>query len=331
MLRHRASAPCRFHHSVDANARVPTYMRPVIEPERCRMNAPVLINSRAGTIRTGAAASDRVVLIHCSASSARQWDPLVAELDGFQAIAPDLYGHGKRQRWHGEGALSIAHEAAAIWNAVPPGEPFHLVGHSYGGAVALRFALSFPERLRSLTLIEPSCFHLLVDEIESHAQALAEIRSIAGAINCAVLSGDYRGGMETFIDYWGGAGSWKRASEERKAQFASLAVCVAQHFCGLLGETTPLAACMDVPVPTLVLCGTGSPGPSQLIARLIADTIPQAQRRMITGVNHMAPIAHPDKVNPLILQHVRDHARESVRPFGSRRFVSISGASVRAL
>ena len=297
------------------------------------MHAPVLINRRDGAIRLDAAraASDRVVLIHCSASSARQWNPLAAELGGFHAMALDLYGHGKRPRWHGEGALSLAHEAAAIWNAVPAGEPFHLVGHSYGGAVALRFALSFPERLHSLTLIEPSCFHLLVDEIETHAQALAEVRSVAGAINCAVLSGDYRGGMETFIDYWGGAGTWKKTPEERKAQFADLAVCVAQHFCSLLGETTPLAACLDIRVPTLVLCGTNSPGPSQLIARLIADTIPHAQRRMIAGVNHMSPITHPDKVNPLILQHVRDHAQDGMRPFGSRRYVSISGAAVRAL
>ena len=297
------------------------------------MHAPVLINRRDGAIRIGAARPappDRVVLIHCSASSARQWDPLVAELTGFQPMALDLYGHGKRQRWHGDGALSLAHEAAAIWNAVPAGEPFHLVGHSYGGAVALRFALSFPERLHSLTLIEPSCFHVLVDEVESHAQALAEIRSVAGAINCAVLSGDYRSGMETFIDYWGGAGTWKRAPEERKAQFANLAPCIAHHFCSLIGEPTPLAACMDIRLPTLVLCGTNSPGPSQLIARLVADTIPHAQRRMIADANHMSPITHPDEVNPLILQHVRWHAQDGMRRFGSRRFVSISGASVRA-
>ena len=298
------------------------------------MHAPVLPHRRdRGAVGKPPAHSpsvDRVVLIPCSASSARQWDALVAELADFQALALDLYGHGKRQRWQGEGALSLAQEAAAIWNAVPAGEPFHLVGHSYGGAVALRFALSFPERLRSLTLIEPSCFHVLVDEIESHAHALAEIRSVAGAISCAVLSGDFRGGMETFIDYWGGAGTWKRAPEERKAQFANLAVCVAHHFCSLIGEPTPLAACMDLRVPTLVLCGTKSPGPSQLIAQLVAETIPHAQRRMIADANHMSPITHPDEVNPLIQQHLRCHAQDGMRPFGSRRFASISGASVRA-
>ena len=283
------------------------------------MHAPVLINSRDGAIRIGAARPvppDRVVLIHCSASSARQWDALVAELAGFQAIAVDLYGHGKRPRWQGDGALSLAHEAAAIWNAVPAGEPFHLVGHSYGGAVALRFALSFPERLHSLTLIEPSCFHVLVDEIESHAQALAEIRSVAGAINCAVLSGDYRGGMETFIDYWGGAGTWKRAPEERKAQFANLAVCVAHHFCSLIGEPTPLAACMDI------RRSDARPVRHELARSLAADRA--AHRRD----DPACPAPHDRGRQP----HVADHASgrsQSAHP--AARAVSCSGrhAAVR--
>lgn len=297
------------------------------------MHAPVLIKSRGdGAIRARPAAPDRIVLIHCSASSARQWDALIGQLAGFQATAVDLYGHGKRQRWHGDGALSLAHEAAVIWNMHPDGEPFHLVGHSYGGAVALRFALSFPERLRSLTLIEPSSFHLLMGETESHAHALGEIRTVAEAINCAVLSGDYRGGMEVFIDYWGGTGSWMRMPEEKKAQFAGLAVQVAHHFWSLFGEEARLPACSDLDVPTLILCGANSPGPSQLIAKLLADTIPHARHRVIADANHMSPITHPAQVNPLILEHLMRHrAPGDTRTFGSPRFVAISGATVQAL
>jgi pimeloyl-ACP methyl ester carboxylesterase len=257
---------------------------------------------------------------------------LISELAGFRATAVDLYGHGKRQRWHGEGALSLAHEAAAIWDVCPRGEPFHLVGHSYGGAVALRFALSFPERLRSLTLIEPSSFHLLADDAASHADALGEIRTVAEAVNRAVLRGDYRGGMEVFIDYWGGAGSWRKMPEAKRAQFANLAVYVSHHFWGLFGEKAALPACLEINVPTLILCGSDSPRPSQLIARLLADTIPHAQHRVIAGANHMSPITHPADVNPLILEHLWRHgARHDARPFGSASFVSISGACVQAL
>jgi pimeloyl-ACP methyl ester carboxylesterase len=43
----------------------------------------------------------------------------------------------------------------------------HLVGWSNGGRMALDFALAFPERIRTLTLIEPAAYWLVVDEDES--------------------------------------------------------------------------------------------------------------------------------------------------------------------
>ena len=45
-----------------------------------------------------------------------------------------------------------------------PGEKFHLIGHSYGGMVALQLAAQAqPQRVRSLSLFEPIAFHLLPD------------------------------------------------------------------------------------------------------------------------------------------------------------------------
>ena len=226
---------------------------------------------------------ERVVLIPCSASSARQWDALTEQLAGFQTKPLDLYGHGTQERWHGAGPLSLSEEAAAIHEACPDGEQFHLIGHSYGGAVALRFALSFPERLRSLTLIEPSCFHILKTVEGSDAHLLDEVRAVAEAVNRGVICGDYRSGMETFIDYWGGAGSWESLPEVKKTQFAHLAVHVAHHFWSLIEEETPLAAYAGIDVPTLILCGTRSPRPSRTITRLLAETLPRARHRTILG------------------------------------------------
>lgn len=75
---------------------------------------------------------DRVVLVPCSASSARQWKPLAEELAGFRNVPLNLWGHGNQGRWRGAGPLSLAQEAMAIHAACPDGPPFHLVGHSYG-------------------------------------------------------------------------------------------------------------------------------------------------------------------------------------------------------
>jgi pimeloyl-ACP methyl ester carboxylesterase len=262
---------------------------------------------------------DWAVLIHCSASSGRQWKALADQLVGFQPVPLDLFGHGNRKRWHGIGPLSLSEDAAAIAEACPNDAPFHLVGQSYGGAVALRFALEHPERLRSLTLIEPSCFHILKAAGGNEAHLLEAVLAVSEAVNRGVICGDYYSGMETFIDYGSGAGAWASLADDKKAQFAELTVHIAHHFWSLVHEDTPLAAYAAVDVPTLILCGTRSPRPSRAITRLLADTLPCARHRTIHNVGHMSPITHPVEVNPVILDHLlingaRDGER---RPFRS--------------
>jgi pimeloyl-ACP methyl ester carboxylesterase len=255
--------------------------------------------------------AERVVLMPCSASSARQWDALREQLAGFAPVPLDLWGHGDRPHWHGAGALSLSAEAAGIGQACPDGAPFHLVGHSYGGAAALVFAASHADRLRSLTLIEPSSFHIL-KAAEGGAHLLDEIAAVAEAVNRGVLCGDYRAGMETFIDYWAGAGSLKSLPEKKKEQLAQRAVHVAHHFYALLEAPATLASYAKIEVPTLILCGTRSPQPSREITRLLAEAMPSARHRTIADAGHMSPITHPAEVNQLVLAHVSMNSAQTV-------------------
>jgi pimeloyl-ACP methyl ester carboxylesterase len=231
-------------------------------------------------------------------------------MTGFLSIPIDLRGHGNVNHWHGARSLSLSEEAAAILDACPDAAPFHLVGHSYGGAVALRFALSYPERLRSLTLIEPSCFHLL-KAADGGVGLLEEIRVVAEAVNRGVICGDYRSGMQTFIDYWSGAGAWADLPDGKKTQLAQLALHIAHHFWSLIEEPTSLAAYSDIDVPTLILCGTHSPGPSRAIVRLLAEALPRARHCPIPDAGHMSPITHPAEVNRFILEHLSKNGAKS--------------------
>jgi pimeloyl-ACP methyl ester carboxylesterase len=104
-----------------------------------------------------------VVTLHASASSARQWQPLAAALaPRFRVHAIDLHGHGERSPWRGARALSLADEAALVAPVLSREGDVHLVGHSYGGAVALKVASMYPQHVRSVTVYEPVMFRWLV-------------------------------------------------------------------------------------------------------------------------------------------------------------------------
>src|SRR5215510_4972255 len=104
-----------------------------------------------------AGAGPAVVCLHCSASTSGQWRPLMDLLaDRYRVIAPDLHGSGKSAPWPGERPMWLDDQIAFLAPAFErAGASFHLVGHSYGGAIALKAALGFPAKLKSLVLYEP--------------------------------------------------------------------------------------------------------------------------------------------------------------------------------
>src|SRR5436190_3588558 len=163
-----------------------------------------------------------VVLLHCSGSSGAQWRALMAQLDGhYQVAAPDLIGYGATAPWSG-GEFSLAREAAEVRSLIGRLQrPVHLVGHSYGGGVALHIARTRPELLRSLTLVEPSAFHLLRGGDAIDAAAWREITDVAAEARGALGVGDYGGGFGRFVDYWSGPGSWQAMPHDKRAVFAA--------------------------------------------------------------------------------------------------------------
>src|SRR5262245_48345802 len=142
-----------------------------------------------------------VLLLHCSGSTGAQWRSLAAELGPrYRAIAPDL---------------ASAPSLAAVAEPLFPAAPVHLVGHSCGGGVAMHMARMRPWLFRSLTLIEPSAFHLL------SGAAHAEIAAIAARVKFDVVRGDTVHGYGRFVDYWSGAGAWAAMPVAKRAVLAA--------------------------------------------------------------------------------------------------------------
>ena len=147
------------------------------------------------------APSQMAVCLHASASTSRQWQPLgeALETEGYDLITPDLYGYGQGPNPNAN--FSMADEVDHVLSTLNEWTPFHLIGHSYGGVVALRIAQHVPERILSLTLFEPVAFGYLK---ESDPVAFAEAERVLGSIAHLVDDGECVQAATRFINYWAG-------------------------------------------------------------------------------------------------------------------------------
>lgn len=94
------------------------------------------------------------MLVHGSVVNAElTWSAQRPLAEQFEIVAPNRRGFPP-----GPDVEQVDFEDEAIWLEpfVEPGT--HLVGHSYGGVIALLAAARHPELLRSLTVIEPPAF-----------------------------------------------------------------------------------------------------------------------------------------------------------------------------
>ena len=108
-------------------------------------------------------AGPTMLLLPPGASPAAAWRPVMERLaDRVHQVAVNFAGYGETEALRADAPRNLEAEADAVAAvAAQVDGPIHLVGHSYGGAVAMRLAVAGALPLATLTLIEPACYHLL--------------------------------------------------------------------------------------------------------------------------------------------------------------------------
>jgi pimeloyl-ACP methyl ester carboxylesterase len=241
-----------------------------------------------------------VVLLHSSMASKSQWRSLMESMRGtHRLIAIDLHGYGDNPMPESGERHSLADEVMLVKSKLAqllaPWEGYHLVGHSFGGGVALRLAHATPERVRSLTLYEPTAFHLLA----RNDSVLDELSAVANAAQAAVHEGERADATQAFIDFWGGKGTYAALPPARQAQFAALLPKIPLDFDALTNDPMRVSDYGRMAIPSCLIAGRHSPACAQAIFSVLAANLRNGETHQVDA-GHMAPVSHPALVNPII-------------------------------
>jgi len=239
---------------------------------------------------------ETVVLIHAFMLDARTWDEqFEAYARRYRVIRYDARGFGRSDVPRAGEPYSHADDLAALLDSLGAAGPAHVVGLAMGGRFALDFAVTHPDRLRSVTVIDtvvggwPWSRQWLV----SYAPVLeAARRGDIAAAKQAWLANEIFAPLRE-----------KPAAAEKMRRMVD--DYSGWHLVHPDPERTPQPATVSqlskVGVPALVVVGELDVPEFQLISAHVARSIPGARQESLLGTGHLASMESPERVNELVL------------------------------
>jgi len=238
-----------------------------------------------------------VLLVHAATNHGGQWDQVRGAMDGsYRYLLPDLFNSGKTAAWPLARELNFDDEADIVLGVLDTvGDAVHLVGHSYGGAVALRAAVRGGSSIRSLCLIEPGGCPLLA-EAGRHSE-YDEYVAVMEVFLAAVDSGDWSGAWRDFLNYYRGSpDAWDGLDQDTQAKILAKTQSQRQVYGAQMSNPTTLAELRALKVETMIITGSATTAPEGGVCRVLEEYLPNATLHTIPGAGHPMPTSHPDDV-----------------------------------
>jgi pimeloyl-ACP methyl ester carboxylesterase len=244
---------------------------------------------------------DTVILVHGSVSDYREWAGQMAALARrYRVIA-----YSRRYHWPNSspgadadaGVEVQADDLAAIIKAIGAA-PAHIVGHSFGGAVALNLTLRHPELVRTLVLAEPAVSGVL-GNISENDPVSKDSQAVRAEMKQAFETGDAERIVRTYAARVA-LGEFEKASPEVRQMLLTNVPAFRLDFT----SRRPPFSCNDagrVTVPVLVVSGGRSALGLQRIAESAARCIKGSKLVTLPEATHWLQHDHAQAFNDAVL------------------------------
>ncbi len=244
-----------------------------------------------------------VLFIPGSYSTSVAWGGVQKVLpDGYRVISTSLLGYGKTAETRTDRDFHMDHQVRLIESVIAQiGAPVHLVGHSFGGTIALAVALAGRADIRSVATFEANPFGLLSGR--GCHDLVKTTRKLSQDFETAVTTGE-QDAPRRIIDFWGGGGA-----------FDALPGGV-QDFCRQSAHTNILdwrtyytfdAKAADfsrLKIPVLLACGARANPVIAEISGGLSECLPNARTATVDGAGHSLIVSHPQQCADLLVSHL---------------------------
>jgi pimeloyl-ACP methyl ester carboxylesterase len=261
---------------------------------------------------TGAPDARTIILLHGMSSSADTFRRMMVNLGGrYRLIAPDIPGFGRSEETQPYTIPHLIEWLAAFLVRVDVG-PVHILGHSFGGALGVSQALTYPRDVESLILLAPSVLHSrrYPDWISTLAKfSLVEtILDLGMSASRLVLQRQMRASFyapERLDD-----ALWQRRAVEYEQARASAAVLRALA----LHDVRPRLG--ELRQETCIIWGKNDPVLNPKDALRLADLTPQSHTtlHLLPQCGHAPHIEQPDAVLSIVDSFLQEREMSTIQP-----------------
>ena len=237
-----------------------------------------------------------VLLLHGFTGHGGSWAEagLTFAAAGFRVLAPDLLGHGSSPHPKDSMHYAMAPAAADLRSLLDESAEtaVHVLGYSMGGRLGLFFALSYPERVRTLCLVSASPG---IASAAGRAERRVSDNELADRVE--------REGIAAFVERWESLPMWesqkRNLSTERRMQLR--AQRLRNRPSGLANSLRGMGTGVQpnlhddlpaLPAPTLLIAGAEDEK-YVIVNRQMAQNIPNARLVVIPETGHAVHLERP--------------------------------------